>query len=103
MEPMPAIGRRGVLAVACGLAAAFAAAIPQPSYAGSATASLGVSLTITAGCTVLAPSTDTSAATKPRNPAAAINCTSAVPYRVTRYSVLDIAPDAKGITLTVIY
>jgi hypothetical protein len=103
MEPMPAIGRRGVLAVACGLAAAFVAAIPQPSCAGSATASLGVSLTITAGCTVLAPSTDTSAAAKPRNPAAAINCTSAVPYRVTRYSVLDIAPDAKGITLTVIY
>ena len=101
MEPMPAIGRRGVLAVACGLAAAFAAAIPQPSFAGSATAPLGVSLTITAGCSVLAPSSDTGAAAKPRNPP--INCTSAVPYRVTRYSVLDIAPDAKGITLTVIY
>jgi len=100
---MPAIGRQGGLAMACGLAAAFAAAIPQPSYAGSATAPLGVSLTITAGCSVLAPSSDTSAAAKPRNPAAAINCTSAVPYRVTRYSVLDIAPDAKGITLTVIY
>ena len=26
-----------------------------------------------------------------------------VPYSVTRYSVLDISPDAKGITLTVIY
>ena len=101
MEPMPAIGRQGGLAMACGLAAAFAAAIPQPSYAGSATAPLGVSLTITAGCTVLTPSIDTSATAKPSNPA--INCTSAVPYRVTRYSVLDIAPDAKGITLTVIY
>jgi hypothetical protein len=40
---------------------------------------------------------------KPSNPAVEINCTSAVPYSVTRYSVLDIAPDAKGVTLTVIY
>ena len=100
---MPAIGRRGLMAVVCGLAAAFAAAMPQSSFAGSTTAPLGVSLTIAAGCSVLARSTDTSAAAKPRNPAAAINCPSAVPYRVTRYSVLDIAPDAKGITLTVIY
>ena len=98
---MPAFGRRGVLAVACGLAMAFVAAIPQPSFAGSATGSLGVSLTITAGCSVLAPSSNTSAAAKPSNPA--INCTSAVPYRVTRYSVLDIAPSTKGITLMVIY
>ena len=100
---MPACGRRGVLAVACGLAAALAVAMPQPSFAGSATAPLGVSLTITAGCTVLAPPIGASAAARPSNPAVEINCTSAVPYSVTRYSVLDIAPDAKGVTLTVIY
>jgi spore coat protein U-like protein len=100
---MPAFERRGVLIMACGLAAALAMAIPQPSFAGSATAPLGVSLTITAGCTVLAPPIRAGAAAKPSNPGVEINCTSAVPYSVTRYSVLDIAPDAKGITLTVIY
>ena len=100
---MPAFGRRGVLAVACGLGAAVAMAMPQPCFAGSATAPLGVSLTITAGCTVLAPPIRAGAAAKPSNPGVEINCTSAVPYSVTRYSVLDIAPDAKGITLKVIY
>jgi hypothetical protein len=77
--------------------------MPQPSVAGSASAPLGVSLTITAGCTVLAPSIGAGGTAKPSNSAAEINCTSAVPYTVTRYSVLDIAPDAKGVTLTVIY
>jgi hypothetical protein len=97
---MPAFGRLGILAAACGLAAVVGLAMAQPVVAGSVTAPLGVSLTITAGCTVLAPS---SGATMRASPAAAVNCTSSVPYSVASYSVLDIAPDAKGIVLTVVY
>jgi hypothetical protein len=97
---MPAFRRRDALAVACGLAVLPGVAMPQPVLAGSATAPLGVSLTITAGCTVLAPS---SGATMRASPAATVNCTSSVPYSVASYSVLDIAPDAKGIVLTVVY
>jgi len=82
---------------------AIGAALPQAAMAGTATTTLGVSLTITAGCTVLAPPIGASATARPSNPAVEINCTGAVPYSVTRYSVLDIAPDAKGVTLTVIY
>ncbi len=36
-------------------------------------------------------------------PAANVSCTSSVPHAVASYGVLDIAPDAKGIVLTVIY
>ena len=97
---MPAFGRLGVLAAACGLAAVIGVAMPQPVLAGSATAPLGVSLTITAGCTVLAPS---SGAAMRVGPAATVNCTNSVPYSVASYSVLAIAPDAKGIILTVVY
>ena len=91
---MPAYGRRRAAAAACGLAAALG--LVAPSFAGSATAPLGVSLTINAGCTVLAPS-------GPAKPVANVNCTSNVPYSVTQYSVLDIAPDTKGMVLTVTY
>ena len=97
---MPAFGRLGILAAAGGLAAVIGLAMAQPVLAGSATAPLGVSLTITAGCTVLAPS---SGATMRASPAATVNCTNSVPYSVASYSVLDIAPDAKGIVLTVVY
>jgi hypothetical protein len=97
---MPAFGRLGTLAPACGLAAVVGLAMPQPALAGSATAPLGVSLTITAGCTVLAP---LSGAAMRASPAAHVSCTSSVPYAVASYSVLDIAPDAKGIILTVVY
>jgi len=96
---MPAIRRRDAWAVAYGLAV-LGTAMPQPCLAGSATAPLGVSLTITAGCTVLAPS---SGAAMRAGPAASVNCTSSVPYSVASYSVLDIARDAKGVVLTVIY
>ena len=91
---MPAYGRRRAAAAACGLAAALG--LVAPSFAGSATAPLGVSLTINAGCTVLAPS-------GPAKPVANVNCTSSVPYSVTRYRVLDIAPNTKGMVLTVTY
>ena len=97
---MPAFGRLGVLAAACGLAVLLSVAMPQPVLAGSATAPLGVSLTITAGCTVLAPS---NGAAMRASPAANVSCTRSVPYAVASYSVLDIAPDAKGVVLTVIY
>src|SRR5256714_8261306 len=97
---MPAFGRLGILAAACGLAAVVGLAMPQPVLAGSATAPLVVSLTITAGCTVLAPSSGTAMRA---SPAATVNCTSSVPYAVARYSVLDIAPDARGVVLTVVY
>ena len=96
---MPAYGRRRAVAAACGLAAALGLA--APSFAGSATTPLGVSLTINAGCTVLAPSS-AAAMAKLVNPAD-VNCTSRVPYSVMRYGVLDIAPGAKGVVLTVIY
>jgi hypothetical protein len=99
---MPAFRQRDALALACGLAAVLGMAMPLPSLAGSATAPLGISLTITAGCTVLAPP---SGGIVSAIPAAAVNvnCTSNVPYSVASYSVLDIAPDAKGIILTVVY
>jgi hypothetical protein len=44
---MPAFGRLGVLAAACGLGVLLD--VPQPSLAGSATAPLGVSPTIAGG------------------------------------------------------
>jgi hypothetical protein len=97
---MPAFRRRDAVAVVCGLAVLLGVAMPQPALAGSATAPLGVSLTITAGCTVLAP---LSGAAMRAGPAATVNCTNSVPYSVASYSVLDIAPDAKGIILTVVY
>ena|SRR5437763_13268496 len=97
---MPAFRRRDALAVVCGLAALLSVAKPQPALGGSATTSLGVSLTITAGCTVLVPS---SGATMRASPAANVSCASSVPYAVASYSVLDIGPDAKGIVLTVTY
>jgi hypothetical protein len=96
---MPAFRRRNALAVGCGLAV-LGMAMPQPCLAGSATAPLGVSLTITTGCTVLAPS---GGAAMRAGPAANVNCTSSVPYSIASYGVLDIAPDAKGIVLTVTY
>ena len=96
---MPRFRRRNALAVSCGLAV-LAIGMPRPCLAGSATAPLGVSLTITAGCTVAAPS---NGAAMRAGPAANVNCTSAVPYSIASYSVLDIAPDAKGIVLTVTY
>lgn len=74
--------------------------IPRPGLAGSATSTLGVSLTIVAGCRVFG----TASGTQSGEPlSVTLNCDNAVPYQVATYRAVVVETGSNGINVAVTY
>jgi hypothetical protein len=83
---------------------ASVALLPQVARAGSATATLGVSLTIAAGCGVSGTPSGPSAQSGSGGPVTVnVRCDNAVPYRVETYRAVIVDTGSNGLNVTVVY
>lgn len=78
------------------LIASFAG-LPASAFAGSAAATLGISLTITAGCNV------SGTAAAGGQLAVKVKCDNAVPYRVETYRAVVVDTGSNAVNLLAVY